>query len=485
MRKLSITRRLIVSVVLAQLALTVAVVGLATYLTTWQLRKAFDSGLHGRATTIAALVRFSEDAPPKLIFDPSLVPPPLDREHQDLYEIVSKDGNVIARSPNWQTDPPLPRKSDRSYWTTKINNEKYRVVRLKDIRVLDSEGPNTVTTDTITVFYAASTEEIRERIWWVAAFTCLGSLVLLGIATRTTVWVVRRGLSPLALLAEGAARVTAQEWKLNAPGETRATIELAPLAEAMDRMLVTLEQAFVAQREFVANAAHELKTPIAVLKSTLQLALQRPRGAEEYRQQLDQALEDVGRLETLTHSLLRLARAEQLPRGQQHGSLPLVDVAASCEQTAERWRPVAEAKSVSIKVKAPQGVTQINGDTDDLDLIWSNLLDNAIRYSPKGAQVRVSVCRNNGQIRVDVEDEGPGIGEEELDRIFRRFHRADASRSRETGGYGLGLAITKAMVEAYGGTIAAANRHPSGTTFSVSLPVEKQSDNQSSSAAMK
>jgi signal transduction histidine kinase len=153
--------------------------------------------------------------------------------------------------------------------------------------------------------------------------------------------------------------------------------------------------------------------------------------------------------------------------------MPLVDIGLSCEQSAERWRPVAEAKSVHIQVKISQ-TAQMHGDADDLELIWSNLIDNAVRYSPRGSEVQVSIGRNDGQIRVDVEDEGPGIGEEELARIFRRFHRADASRSRETGGYGLGLAITKAMVEAYGGSIVAANRRPAGTTFSVSLPIEKQ-----------
>ncbi len=473
MRKHSITRRLIVSVVVAQLVLTTAVVGLATYLTNWQLRKAFDAGLHGRAMAVAALVRFSEDDPPKLIFDERLMPPPLDREHEDLYDIVSSEGKVIAKSANWHGDPPLPRKANRSYWTARIEDNQYRVVRLKDIPVLDSEGPNTVTTDKITVYYAASTEEIWERVWWVAILTCMGSLVLLGMATAATVWAVRRGLSPLAHLADGAARVTARNWKLQAAEETRTTVELVPLTEAMDRMLGTLEEAFVSQREFVANAAHELKTPISVLKSTLQLALQRPRNAEEYRQQLEQAVDDVDRLETLTHSLLRLARAEQLQQGQQQVDMPLVDIGLSCEQSAERWRSVAEAKSVHIQVKISQ-TAQMHGDADDLELIWSNLLDNAVRYSPKGAKVEVSVCRDDGRVVVDVKDEGPGIGEEELQRIFRRFHRADASRSRETGGYGLGLAITKAMVEAYGGSIVAGNRRPMGTTFSVSLPVEKQ-----------
>ena len=470
MRKLSITRRLIVSVVLAQLALTAAVVGLATYLTNWQLRNAFDAGLHGRATTVAALVRFSEEEHPRLIFDDSLVPPPLDREHPDLYEIVASDGNVIAKSSNWPGGIPLPKKAGRSYWTTGIGDGRYRVIRLKDIRVLDSEGPGTANSATITVLYAASTGEIVERIWWVAIFTGVGSLVLLGIATRATVWAVRRGLSPLSELADSAARVTVKDWKLHAPEEANATLELLPLTAAMDRMLATLQEAFTSQREFVTNAAHELKTPIAVLKSTLQLALQQPRTVEEYRFQLQQALDDVARLEALTHSMLRLARAEQLQEGQLREGLPLVDVSATCEQSADRWRPVAEAKSVHITVRSSQAA-EIKGDADDLELIWSNLLDNAIRYSPKGAEVRVVISRDNGHVRVDIDDEGPGIGEEELQRIFNRFHRGDASRSRDTGGYGLGLAIAKAMVEAYGGNILAESRSGVGSTFSVRFPV--------------
>ena len=470
MRKLSITRRLIVSIVLTQLVLTGAVVTLATYLTEWQLRNAFDAALHGRAMSIAALVRFSEEEPPRLIFDNSMVPPPLDNGHRDLYEIVGADGRLITKSADWKSDLPLAGGPARSFATARVGDQEYRVIRLKDIPVLDSEGPETANSATITVLYAASTEEIWKRVWAVAILMSIGSLVLLAIATATAVWAVRQGLSPLSALAASAGRVTAQDWQLHAPPDALATVELAPLTEAMDRMLLTLQQAFTSQREFVANAAHELKTPIAVLKSTLQLALQRPRTADEYLSQLRDALDDVERLELLTHSMLRLARAEQLQERQRRHDLPVVDLAASCEQSAERWRPVAEAKSVRIQVEASAG-SEIHSDPDDLELIWNNLLDNAIRYSPQGAEVRVSVSRDNGNARVDVEDQGPGIDEQELKNIFDRFHRADASRSRETGGYGLGLAIAKAMVEAYGGEIAAQSRHGSGTTFSVRLPV--------------
>lgn len=469
MKRLSITRHLIVSVLLTQLVLTGAVVSLATYLTKWQLHSAFDSELHGRAMSVAALVRFSEDQRPRLIFDSTLVPPPLDRERHDMYEIVGSDGRVIGQSPTWSDRVISPRRADQSYWSAHLAGEQYRVIRLKDIPVLDSEGPEATESATISVLYAAPTEEIRGRIWAVALLSSVGSLVLLGIATTTSVLMVRKGLAPLAALANSAGNVTARDWKLHAPDDVHATLELAPLTAAMDRMLATLERAFTSQREFVTNAAHELKTPIAVLKSTLQLALQRPRTADEYQRELENALEDVARLETLTHSMLRLARAEQL-QSEQRLDMPTVDLAASCEASAERWRPMADAKSVIVEVQS-EGSPQIKGDPDDLETIWNNLLDNAIRYSPTGGKVRLSVARKNGNAHIEVEDQGPGIREQEVENIFARFHRSDESRSRETGGYGLGLAISKAIVEAYGGSIDAKTRSGSGTTFYVKLPV--------------
>lgn len=470
MAKLSITRRLIVSVILTQAVLTLAVVSLATYLTERQLRDSFDAALHGRVMSIAALVRFSEEDPPRLFFDSRLVPPPLDRKHPDLYEILGADGNVIGRSRNWSGDFHTPSSERRSYWNVPYHDDQYRVVRLNNIPVLDREGPETATPQPLTVIYAASTEEIRERVWAVAILTCVGSLALLAISTAVTVWTVRRGLSPLAALVTSAGRVSVNNWKLDAPAQARATKELIPLTDAMDGMLATLQQAFTSQREFLANAAHELKTPITVLKSTLQLLLQQPRSAEEYRAHLEGALDDLARLETLTHSMLRLARAEQSQTTKRGNDLPLVDLTTSCEQSAERLRPVSDSRSVRIDIQS-QGVTKLQADPEDLELIWNNLFENAVRYSPKGSAVVVSISSAGQQARVDVRDSGPGMAESDLQNIFNRFHRADVSRSRETGGYGLGLAIVKAMVQAYGGTISAESRVGSGTKMSVCLPI--------------
>ena len=470
MRKKSLTRRLIVAVVVAQLVLTCVLVLLSTYVTRWQLRSSFDEELHGRALAVAALVRYSEDEPPHLMFDNTQLPPPIDIRHPDQYEIVAPGERIIARSSGWVqsfSDPPVK----GLFQSFEVGGRRYRKIELAQIPVLDQEEPGKATSDRITVSYVASSDKIRERVELAALFTVLGSVVLLMITTAITTWVVRRGLSPVGGLAKSAGLVTAQDWELKAPEEARLTVELSPLTEAMDRMLAKLQQAFTTEREFVTNAAHELKTPIAVVKSTLQFALQRPRTAEEYHQQLQEALDDMERLESLAHSLLRLARAEQM-RTVTRCNLPIVDLAATCEQMAEHWRPIAEEKRVRIRLLF-QANAEIRGDADDLELIWSNLIDNAIRYSPTGSQILVRLSRDNGKACVDVHDEGPGIAADELENIFRRFHRGDVSRSRETGGYGLGLAIAKAMTEVYGGIIGVKSCTGEGTTFSVCLPIDQ------------
>src|SRR3954469_3448147 len=165
MKKLSITRRLIVSLVLTQVLLTSAVVALATYLTIRQLRIAFDSALHGRAMSVAALVRFSEDEHPELIFDSRLVPPSLSREQLDIYEIVASDGRIIARSSNWDDQTTISTNTTATYWNTQMANEPFRVIRLKNIPVLDTEGPATTESATLTVLYAAPLRKIREQAW--------------------------------------------------------------------------------------------------------------------------------------------------------------------------------------------------------------------------------------------------------------------------------------------------------------------------------
>jgi len=467
-RTRSIQRRLIAAVVTSQLLLAIGLASVAVYFIRHQLRKAFDSQLNGRAMSVAALVRYSEDEPPKLIFEDDLVPPPLERGHPDLYQVTSR-GRQIAQSPNWSPDLQPFATTKRRYVNFERDGIRYRAVRLENIPVLDQEG-DTPSTDVLTVIYATPTSEVTRAISYAGIYIAAGSGVLLLITVGLAVWGLRRGLRPLAELAASAAAISTANWELNPSEAARKTTELVPLTQAMTTMLEGLHRAFTQQRQFLANAAHELKTPVAILKSTLQSLLQRPRQAEEYRAGLEQALDDMARLEKLLHSMLRLARAEQWAAGSARRDLDIVDVAATCESAMERLAPVARARNVTLEF-SPNGAMPVRADAEDLELVWANLLENAIRFSPAGDRVCLRLRADAGHGFVEVEDHGPGMTEAELAHLFERFHRGDASRARDTGGYGLGLAISKALIEAYGGTITPHSVPGHGTRMVVTVPL--------------
>ena len=471
MAKTSIQRRLIAAILISQLVLAVGLVDVAVFVTRAQLRNAFDIALHGRVMSIAALVRYSEDDPHKLLFESDLVPPPLDKGLPDLYEVYANGHTLIARSPNWPAKQSVPPpRGDRWIASYVVDGLPYRALRLERIPVLDREG-DTPSPDFLTVTYASPVVPVTQAVGDVLLYIAIGSFVLLAISAGISLWALRRSLRPLSALANSAVAVSPSNWNLNPPEQARDTLELEPLTQAMTSMLEGLHRAFTQQREFVANAAHELKTPVAILKSTLQSLLQRPRTSDEYRAGLEDALDDMARLETLMHSMLRLARAEQWASGNLRRDLAPIDVGTTCQIAMERLQAVAQQRGVKIEFTA-NGPIRLPADADDLELVWSNLLENAIRFSPAGETVWINVRSSGARGYVEVADKGPGIPAAQLPHIFERFHRGDASRARDTGGYGLGLAISKALVEAYGGTIEPQSRPGEGTRMVVSLPVQ-------------
>jgi signal transduction histidine kinase len=470
MQSRSIQRRLIVAVVLSQVLLAIGLVWMAVYLNHRLLRRAFDNALQGRVASIAALVRYSEEPHPRLFFETDMVPPSLQKGHPDLYLVLGSDGRLIARSSNWPDELPAALRRHGQYEEFVYHNVRYRGLRLDNVGVVDRE-PDISSVDVLTVSYASPTDEMQREIWLAGIYTAAGSALLLLVSVALAVWGLRRGLRPLADLAAGAATISASNWELNPSQDALHTTELLPLTQAMTTMLDGLHRAFTQQREFVANAAHELKTPVAILKSTLQSLLQQPRAAEEYRIGLEQALDDMDRLEQLLHMMLRLARAEQWSTNGGARSVEVVDVGATCRSALDLLHPLSPEKKVQVEFSS-DGPMPIRADGDDLRLVWSNLLENAIRFSPDGGRVQLRAVRDGERGRVEVEDHGPGIFPEDLPRIFERFYRGDSSRARNTGGYGLGLAISKALIEAYGGSITAESSLGHGTRMVVLLPLQ-------------
>lgn len=467
MKQSSLKTRLVIAVLFCEALLTVGLLLVGRHYVRHQLMEGLDSALNGRAISVAALVRYPEDDSSNLIFDKALLPTPLDRKLPDLYEVIGPKGEVLARSPNFPSDV---RFRSPAIFTANINGQNYRGVHLDHLPILDEETGQPVSPALLSVSYATPTAEVNERLTTVVTEIALGGLVLLIATTILATWLVSRSLAPLRRLAERAGNVSAQNWNFEAPPEARTLQELQPLVHSLEVMLAGLRRTFEQQRDFIADAAHELKTPVAIQKSTLQLLAHKERTEVEYEQGIKQCLEDTQRLEDLLQRLLRLARADQWASGGAQRQLQPHAVTPSCEAAIARLQPFADARGVGIEF-SPTGEATVLADEDDLETMWSSLLENAIQYSPSGSKVTIQVSQvSASQVAVCVQDSGCGIPSDQIPHIFERFYRGDPSRSRETGGVGLGLSIVKSLVDGYGGTVSVTSTPGAGSRFIVVLP---------------
>ena len=242
--------------------------------------------------------------------------------------------------------------------------------------------------------------------------------------------------------------------------------ELKPFIAALDDMLARLHEAMRQQEQFVADAAHELRTPVAVVKSTLQTIRLRPRNTPEYEQGIDESLQDLARLERLIGQLLSLARLE----GTDEMSTAKVCLNSLLDDTIRTFENRAAQEGGRI-VLAESPVTWVRGDEDQLRQLFGNLLDNALRHGPAGGTVHVRMeDASDGGVMVFVCDEGGHIPPETLAHLFERFYRVDSSRAQTSGGSGLGLAIVREIADRHGGTVAITSDPQAGTCVAVHLP---------------
>ena len=308
--------------------------------------------------------------------------------------------------------------------------------------------------------------------------TLASLLLIMGIAYPVTlvvagfggVFLAGRALSPIDNITRTVRHISAedldQRLNLRLPDD-----EVGRLARTFDEMIARLDDAFRRQRQFTADASHELRTPLTIIKGQIDVSLQKEREPEAYRQVLRSVNEEVDHLIRLAGSLLTLTRADA-------GQIPLVfdevDVAELMTGVVEQVRPVALDKGVGLWFDNGSSVT-IKADEDLLLQLMLNLLDNAIKYTPSGGQVNVGSNVNGSQVELRVQDTGVGISREHLPYLFDRFYRVDKGRSRAEGGVGLGLAISRWIAEAHGGTIRVESVPGKGSTFIVLLPTQESS----------
>ncbi len=255
--------------------------------------------------------------------------------------------------------------------------------------------------------------------------------------------------------------------------------ELGELVETFNGMLARLEASFESLRRFTADASHELRSPLALMRSELEGTLARARTPVEYQQVLRGLEAEVEHMTRMVDQLLMLARADA---GALRPAETNLDVADFLHETAARWRPVAESRHVRLDVDAPDSGS-VWADPDLLRRLMDNLIDNATRHTPEGTAVRLTGAPTAGGWNVDVRDEGPGVPAAARSLLFGRFVRADGARARDTAGAGLGLALSRAIAETHGGSLQLLDQNGSGATFRLFLPDRTASVGSPSSVA--
>jgi heavy metal sensor kinase len=305
---------------------------------------------------------------------------------------------------------------------------------------------------------------VEQQLGEVLIVLVLGLPIIVAFAGVGGYVLARRALAPIDHLAAEARRITADRLheRLSVPNDQD---EIGRLTAVINSAFARLESSFEQLRRFTSDASHELRTPLSVLRGIGEMGLRETRTPAEYKEAIGSMLEEVDRLTRLVDTLLRLSRGDA-------GTVPLsrepVDLGQLTREVVSSLGVLAEERRQRVDVEAVADV-QVSADRLVLREAITNVLDNAIKYSPNGSAIVVRVTRQHDQATLAVADDGPGIASEHLPRIFDRFYRIDEGRSREMGGTGLGLAIARWAVEANGGHISVQS-NGAGSVFRISLP---------------
>ncbi len=338
-----------------------------------------------------------------------------------------------------------------------------------DQRLIIALPPAAAGSEIARVVVAASAERSQRATSDLVVTMLIVAPLLLVASVALAYAIAGRALQPVGLLINEVQAITdgrSLHRRLPVPSSDD---EIARLTITLNEMMERLERSFSALRRFTADASHELKTPLAVLRADVERAMAPSSAGSERLVALEEALQETARMADLVESLLTLARADEGRFDLHREPVDLVPLAHEIFETAAI---LGEAAQLSVTMPRLEPAVVL-GDRPRLRQLFLNLATNAIKYTPRGGSVEISLTRSDGQAVLSVRDTGVGIAAADLPYIFERFYRADRARSRasERAGFGLGLAISKWIAEAHGGSIVARSRLARGSTFTVTLPL--------------
>lgn len=430
------------------MAITLTAAGVAAVtLQRRALVAAIDESLIARAGDVIAIID-SGEIPEQLTFGGG---------DDAFIQVIDEQGFVVAAGGDLENasaaseDRPQPGAMTTRTYVLPNDDEPVRLIGVSTI----SEQ------QTFTVLAGATLEQVEEATRSLAVLLAVGVPLLIGSVAITIWFVIGRALRPIEAIRAEVASITDLELDRRVP-LTDVDDEVGRLAETMNQMLSRLEQSSIRQRRFVADASHELRSPLAVIRAQLEVDIAYPEIADWSRTNavvLDEAL----RMQRLVDGLLLLAQADAATSATPHEVVDIDDF------VFDRVAQIQARTPVTIDTTRVSGA-QVRADPGGLDQAIRNLLENGVRYAER--RVEIGLTESHGVVTLVIEDDGPGIPAGERVNVFERFTRLDEARDRAHGGVGLGLAITKEIVRQGGGTIYVEDSSLGGARFVIELPVE-------------
>lgn len=381
-------------------------------------------------------------------------------EHLGNYlQVEDERGEVIYRSEFLQKNPlglaPLQQTDRAIFVDRRVDGQPLRFIS-EAIRV---NGHVYI------VEMGAPDDDVLETLSRFRTYLLMFAPAVFLLAAAGGYWLSRRALSPVDALVGAARDINGVNLKSRVP-RLGTGDELQRLSDTLNEMLDRIEVAFLRITEFTADASHELRTPVSLIRTEAELALRRSRNEEEYKASLRNILLEAERTTVLIEQLLAMARADS---GRETLHMEPVNLSDTLRSLLESWRQVAAVRDMQFSVTLAEDQFVV-GDAAALHRVVDLLLDNAFKYTPSPGSVRLSLEQQAGNAVIVVQDSGSGIADEEQGRIFERFYRADKARGRDPGGAGLGLAIAKWIVDRHHGSIRVESKTGQGSTFLVELP---------------
>ena len=386
-------------------------------------------------------------------------------EDRSFVQILDASGDVAASSPNIQGEPAVTafatsrsRTAARTVEALPVGDAPFRVVAVA----------GGTTNDPLTVYVGSSLEPVDDAVENLTVALSLGAPGLLAIVLGLTWLAVGRALRPVEQIRSEVDSITERDLHRRVAQPPNGD-EIGRLAATMNRMLGRLDDAAARKRRFVADASHELRSPLASMRSQLEVDLAHPDRAD-WQTTEEGLLEETLHMQRLVDDLLEVAHLDEHPSLPRHDLLDVDDlVLTEVRRISTRGKVIVDARGVA--------AVQAIGDASAFGRAVRNLLDNAERHASR--RVMVTVEGAESMVRIVVADDGPGVADADRDRIFERFARADQSRTRDDGGRGLGLAIAREIVVAHGGTLTLA-KTTTGATFVIEIPGTEESHRVSS-----